>query len=61
MNNVKTNRIVIRKVGHILDIFTSESGWDKWARYVNVKGFLKYLRGHELSKADMHLVKEQLK
>jgi len=56
-----TPRIVIKRINKILDIFTSESGWDKWARYVNVNGYLKYLRGHELSKADLLYVQGQLK
>jgi hypothetical protein len=60
-NLMKTDRIVIKKLNNILDIFTSENGWDKWARYVNVKGYLKYLRGLELSKADLQFVQEKLK
>lgn len=54
-----SNRIVIRKTNHIVDIFFGEFGFDSkhWTRMTTVKTkegiFLKYLKGARISQQDM--------
>ncbi len=51
-----TPRICIKKVKHtnMIDVFHSETGWDTgWTRFIKVLGYLKYIRGDNMSNTDL--------
>jgi hypothetical protein len=59
---MKTERIVVRKLGHIIDVFHGEEGFESqhWTRFLLVRGFLKFIKGSQMSSQDMRVVKQQL-
>jgi hypothetical protein len=59
---MKTERIVLKRVGHIVDVFFGEQGFapQNWTRFIVVRGFLKFIKGAQLSAHDFNAVKGRL-
>ena len=61
-----SNKIVIKKVNSVFDIFFGEEGFDQkhWTRMAVVKtqngNFLKYLKGAQMPARDMMEVRKML-
>ena len=57
-----TNRIVIRKQNHVIDVFHGEEGFKEhnWTRFLLKNKFLKYIKGAQMSPQDFNQVKKEL-
>ena len=57
-----SNRIIIKRANHIIDVFHGEQGFeqDTWTRFLLVRGFLKFIKGSNLSPSDFNYVKKEL-
>lgn len=58
-----SKRIVIKKVNsHIIDVFHNEEGFEEsgWTRFLLIRGYLKFLKGAQLSPHDFATVKKEL-
>lgn len=57
-----TNRIVVKRLGKIIDVFTGEQGWEPehWTRFLLVNNYLKFIKGSQMSPQDFNDIKKQL-
>lgn len=57
-----TDRIVVKKANHVIDVFHGERGFEQqqWTRFLLVRGFLKFIKGAQLSAHDLRSVKAKL-
>jgi len=57
-----SNRIVIKKANHVVDVFHGEQGFapQHWTRFLVVRGFLKFRKGTQMSGQDFNFVKKEL-
>lgn len=58
-----SKRIIIKKVNnHLIDVFHGEEGFEEsnWTRLLLIKGYLKFIKGSQLSPHDFNAIKKEL-
>ena len=60
--NKMSNRICIKRHNHIIDVFHGEEGFEPggWTRFLLVRGYLKFVKGSNMSPSDFALVKKEM-